>query len=267
MWWFLPYIVLILFVCSVIYFHIKLGKPRDTYPFQGLIPNEEFYAKENPEVSSDSDSEKENAMHKVIQNENYFEFDEKLGYDGLKFMHDNLIRGIAPQSHSSGTSRGGRGRGRGGGGRGRGGSPRRGGRGRNQNSHLSGLKYSNRKTTPSSKKEEACRRILENIYHRPFNSHRPDFLKNPITNKNLELDCYNEDLKISLEYDGGQHSKYTPAFHGDNKWNFIYQVRKDDFKNKVCKEQNITLIRVPHHIPEYKLEEYIKDKLRKAGKL
>lgn len=126
-------------------------------------------------------------------------------------------------------------------------------------------------TTKSGKKvwkyEEECRRILEKIYKKPFPSKRPDFLKSPITKQNLELDCYNEELKIAVEYDGAQHAKYTPHFHRGDKWKFIYQVRKDDWKNLKCREMNITLIRIPHYVPFDKLEKYIRGKLIKANKL
>lgn len=120
------------------------------------------------------------------------------------------------------------------------------------------------------KSEEKCREILENIFKRPFRSVRPDFLKSPVTGRNLELDCYNPQLKLALEYDGRQHAKYTPRFHGDSqkgKWQFIYQVRKDDWKNKKCREEGICLIRVPHYVPFHKLESYIRKKLVKEGKL
>lgn len=115
--------------------------------------------------------------------------------------------------------------------------------------------------------EEECRSILEKIYNLPFTSVRPSFLRNPITNHNLELDCYNDELKLAIEYDGSQHAQYTPKFHGDDKWKFIYQVRKDDWKNLKCKENGVTLVRIPHYIPFDKLEQYIRTKLKKINKL
>ena len=124
-----------------------------------------------------------------------------------------------------------------------------------------------KKKSKKWKFEERCREILESIYHKKFPSVRPDFLRSPVTNKNLELDCYCESLKIAVEYDGKQHAEYTPHFHRNDKWKFIYQVRKDDWKNKRCEELGITLIRVPHHIKFDKLESYIRKKLIKAGKL
>lgn len=113
------------------------------------------------------------------------------------------------------------------------------------------------------KHEEECRRILEGIFNKKFPSCRPSFLKSPVTQANLELDCYNEKLKLALEYDGKQHAEYTPHFHKDDKWKFIYQVRKDDWKNMKCQEHGITLIRVPHYVQFDKLESYIRKKLQR----
>jgi hypothetical protein len=54
-----------------------------------------------------------------------------------------------------------------------------------------------RKSIPK-KHETRCRIILENLFKSPFISIRPDFLKYSKTGKNLELDMYNEDLKLAL---------------------------------------------------------------------
>lgn len=125
-----------------------------------------------------------------------------------------------------------------------------------------------KKNSPKVNKfEERCRSILQSIYGCAFPSCRPDFLKSPVTKKNLEIDCYNSRLKLGLEYDGVQHAKYTPYFHKDDKWKFIYQVKKDDWKDMKCAEHGITLIRVPHYVPYDKLEQYIRKKLIRNGKL
>jgi hypothetical protein len=119
-----------------------------------------------------------------------------------------------------------------------------------------------------NKHEEKCREIFERIYHTPFESVRPDFLKNPSTGKNLELDgfCpyivtrYGEG--IAFEYDGVQHSKHTEVFHRQ-KGAFEYQCAKDSWKDKKCKDLGITLIRIPHFIVYDDLEEYIINILKK----
>lgn len=118
-----------------------------------------------------------------------------------------------------------------------------------------------RKTIPK-KHETRCRIIMENIFKAPFVSIRPDFLKYPKTGKNLELDVFNQDLMIALEYDGVHHRKYTEFFHKSEQ-DFIEQQERDRYKEERCKELGITLIRVPDTVKYEDLEEYIKKELDK----
>lgn len=115
-----------------------------------------------------------------------------------------------------------------------------------------------------SKGEVECRRILEKIFRRPFNKIRPNFLSNPVTdgNYNLEIDCYNDELKLGVEYDGIGHYKYTPFFH-KNKEAFYNQKYRDELKNRMCKDNGIILIRVPYTVKHEDIEEYLVNELRK----
>ncbi len=113
-----------------------------------------------------------------------------------------------------------------------------------------------------NKTEEMCRVILEKIYNKKFPTIRPDFLKSPLTKKNLELDCYCKELNIALEYNGQQHYKYTPHFHKRKK-NFYSQVHRDDWKRKRCRELDIRLIEVPYWVSPIDLEDYITRELKK----
>jgi hypothetical protein len=87
-----------------------------------------------------------------------------------------------------------------------------------------------------------CRRVLEKIFDKPFKKARPRFLRNNVTGNqfNLELDCYNEDLHLAVEYDGIAHFKYTPYFH-KNKEAFYCQKYRDNMKDQLCKENKFTL--------------------------
>jgi len=115
-----------------------------------------------------------------------------------------------------------------------------------------------------NKTEEICRKIIQKIYSRPFPSVRPSFLRSPVTKKKLELDCYNAELKIALEYNGQQHYTYTPYFH-KNKKNFYSQVHRDDWKRAKCQELGIRLIEVPYWVIPIDLEDYIVKELKKKG--
>lgn len=114
------------------------------------------------------------------------------------------------------------------------------------------------------KNEKRCRKILEEIFGVDFPTVRPVWLKNPGTNRNLELDCYNHSLRLAAEYDGKQHTQMTKFHHSPKE--LIYQIRKDQFKSKECKRLGITLIRVPYWVLPPNLKDYIVTKLKEAGK-
>lgn len=114
------------------------------------------------------------------------------------------------------------------------------------------------------KHESLCRHILEMIFDKKFDTIRPDFLKNPTTKCNLEIDCYNNDLKLGLEYNGIQHYKYPNKFH-KNINDFYKQIRNDKLKYHLCNKNKITLIIVPYNINKTDIFNYILFKLIKAG--
>jgi hypothetical protein len=116
------------------------------------------------------------------------------------------------------------------------------------------------------KNEERCREIIQEIYNLPFKKVRPDFLKNPKTGRNLELDMYNDVLKIALEYNGIQHRTYAPYFH-KSPLDYDAQVERDALKIKRCGEEGVTLITVPDTVRYNEMEAFIRSELQKAGRL
>jgi hypothetical protein len=95
--------------------------------------------------------------------------------------------------------------------------------------------------------ELACRRHLETKFKASFPKQRPDFLRNPITNQQLELDCYNSSMRLAVEYQGEQHYKYIPHFH-PTRDSFLNQKYRDEIKRDLCQKNNIILIEVPHSV-------------------
>lgn len=115
----------------------------------------------------------------------------------------------------------------------------------------------------TSKLELKAKMILESIFHRPFKKIRPDFLHNPVTGKNLELDLYNHDLKLACEVNGNQHYKYTPFFHSKGKEQFYNQQYRDEIKKMKCKENGICLIAIPYDVGDEGIKDAILNELRK----
>src|SRR5690606_8776479 len=95
-----------------------------------------------------------------------------------------------------------------------------------------------------SKGERICKETMENLYGVKFENVRPSWLKNPETGRSLELDCYNESLKLAVEYNGEQHYKW-PNFTNQSREEFINQTRRDNLKRELCDKNGVYLIVVP----------------------
>lgn len=66
----------------------------------------------------------------------------------------------------------------------------------------------------------------------------------PDTNQLARFDFY-IDNKYIIEYDGQQHFSYRKT-GWNNKQNFLKTQQHDNFKNKWCKQNNISIIRIPY---------------------
>ena len=132
----------------------------------------------------------------------------------------------------------------------------------NNGNNINNGNINNGNNCRTSKGELLCKRAIEDIYGDEFYTVRPDFLKNPETKRNLELDLYNENLKIAIEYNGEQHYVFPNCFH-KTETEFINQVRRDEYKKQKCKEMEIHLISVPYTVPKnyIDIKKFIMDRL------
>lgn len=94
--------------------------------------------------------------------------------------------------------------------------------------------------------EKKFRNTVENIFKKPFPKCRPNWLINPETGYKLELDCYNEELRLAFEYDGQFHFEVRKGINN----NLENTKKLDRLKDKLCLENNITLIRVPYFLKD-----------------
>ena len=81
--------------------------------------------------------------------------------------------------------------------------------------------------------EELCEKSLRLIFENGIQiirNYRPNWLKNPRTNKNLELDFYIPHIPIAIEIQGQHH------------YDIIEQKERDELKKKILLQRNITLL-------------------------
>lgn len=145
------------------------------------------------------------------------------------------------------------------------------------NKNKGSLKTIKKKNVKSNKKspkivrgdsagETICRKHLEKILKTPFPKIRPNWLQNPVTGANLEIDCYSEKLKLGLEYNGRQHYEFVPHFH-KSKVDAQAQMYRDYIKRHLCESNNVKLIEVSYKIPNHALPKYIDEEVKKLGLL
>jgi len=115
-----------------------------------------------------------------------------------------------------------------------------------------------------SKGELACKEAAQRIFRKKFIKVRPDYLRNEETGHNLELDVFNEEIGLAIEYSGQQHYKYIPYFH-KNYEAYLKQVKRDEMKERKCKEKGIKLIVVPYTVKIEDIEDFILQESKKLG--
>lgn len=131
------------------------------------------------------------------------------------------------------------------------------------NSSSSTKKASSSSVPPSSSKgEQICRAHVQKRLGLPFVKCRPPFLYNEVTGENLELDLYNDKLKLAVEYNGRQHYEYIPFFH-QTRDKFQTQKYRDKMKHDLCQKHGIRLIIVPFTVPHDQIGNYIDQELRR----
>jgi len=104
---------------------------------------------------------------------------------------------------------------------------------------------------------ERCARAIVNImFNEEFVSCRPEWLKNPDTNRNLEIDIYCEKIKLGFEYNGAQHYIFIEQFHKTLD-KFKELQKRDQLKLNKCIENGIKLISIPYTVKIRNLQQFI----------
>jgi predicted Zn-ribbon and HTH transcriptional regulator len=85
--------------------------------------------------------------------------------------------------------------------------------------------------------ENLTRQVFEEFFNKPFPSVRPKFLK---YNRCLQLDGFNEELKMAFEYQGNQHYTFPNHCHKTIE-EYNKQLEHDQWKKEQCEKNNIRL--------------------------
>jgi hypothetical protein len=106
-----------------------------------------------------------------------------------------------------------------------------------------------------SKGEAECRRCAEEIFGTKFKKGFPKWLISD-KKRQMEIDVYNEKLKIGIEYNGEQHYNPKSSLH-KNKKDFENLKRRDILKRELCDKNGVYLITVPYTVPLNQIKDYI----------
>ncbi len=104
--------------------------------------------------------------------------------------------------------------------------------------------------------ESLAREFLKRIFGVDFSKVRPVWLVNPETGKRLELDGYSKLLKIAFEYNGPQHYEYFERYHKSIQ-DYYDQLIRDEYKKKICEENDIILIIIPYDVKPAEMQDFI----------
>lgn len=114
--------------------------------------------------------------------------------------------------------------------------------------------------------EAIIRAIFEKIFNAHFPKVRPKWLMGS-SGYPLELDGYNEELKIAFEYHGEQHFKknYFTNLKKNSDLAFDKQQLDDSIKRNVCLDNGVTLIEIPYTIKASEYVNYIFESCNKKN--
>lgn len=115
---------------------------------------------------------------------------------------------------------------------------------------------------PRTKSEARVIAVLEDIFRgHEFPTAYPSWLR--WKGANLELDGYNEELGIALEFSGPMHTKWSPK--QEDYYSYFTRVVRDIAKRKLCKKHGVHLIVIDMSLPTHHVRNYILSRLGDFG--
>lgn len=94
----------------------------------------------------------------------------------------------------------------------------------------------------ANKTENEVRKKLEKILKCKLPKRKPKWLRYTTITNTMELDGYNEKLKIAFEYQGNQHHNKNHYFNSFSTNLFDYQKKRDKKKKELCIKNGVKLL-------------------------
>ena len=114
---------------------------------------------------------------------------------------------------------------------------------------------------PRTRSEQEAIDVFEKICGRPFPTAYPEWLR--WRGRPMELDGYNEELRVGVEFSGPLHTKFYPA--RESYAAYKERVDKDREKIRLCRENGVRLIVIDMSVPRRHLYNYIHSRLYDIG--
>lgn len=116
--------------------------------------------------------------------------------------------------------------------------------------------------TPRTKSEAYVVKTLEEITGLKFPTAFPSWLRG-VNGTAYELDGYNEEAKIAIEFSGPMHTKWIQ--NKESYAEYLKRVKRDEFKIKTCASNGVALIIIDSALPVIHIRGYLKSRLYDVG--
>ena len=81
----------------------------------------------------------------------------------------------------------------------------------------------------------------------------------PVPHTRMTLDFFNFSTNVAVEVQGQQHQHYSKFFHGNTRYKYLTQLKRDQYKFDFCQDFGIVLVEI------YSEDEFTEEFFKKNG--